>query len=92
MDYEGGSVSVSWTGVAGAQSYLVRVFDTSTTSITGEQVVSGGTTSHTLTGLTLNPGDQYQLTVFAFSNNLISGAITEPFNMSSGDAFFGGID
>ena len=92
VDYEGGSVSVSWTGVVGAQSYLVRVFDTSTTSITGEQVVSGGTTSDTLTGLTLNPGDQYQLTVFAFSNNLISGAITEPFNMSSGDAFFGGID
>ena len=85
----GDTVSVDWTDPVGAQSYLVRVspnpFDN---SITGEQVVPSGTTSLTLEGLDLAPGQEYQVTVFAFSSDIYTGTFSSPFNMSSYDDFF----
>jgi hypothetical protein len=88
-DFGLGDVSVTWTDPVGATSYLVRVSENPFPGfVTGEQVVPSGTTSFTLHGLDLTPGQEYQLTIFAFSSDIFSGAITSPFNMSTDDTFF----
>jgi hypothetical protein len=89
-DFEQGDVTVTWTDPVGAQSYLVRVSGVpfETYGVTGEEVVPSGTTNHTLHGLDLNSGQEYQVTVFAFSSDIYTGTFSSPFNMSSYDEFF----
>jgi YVTN family beta-propeller protein len=72
LQVAGGSVSVAWTPPGGAHSFLVRVNPVPFTGITGEKIVSRGSSSATLTGLTLTSGASYQATVFAFSQDLLT--------------------
>jgi hypothetical protein len=86
---ESGDVSVAWNDPEGAQSYLVRVSPNPYNNvITAEQVLPAGTTTFDFGTLELTPGQEYQLTVFAFASNISGGALTAPFNMSTDDTFF----
>ena len=87
-DIESGDVSVTWADPVGAQSYLVRVSPNPFTGVTAEQVLPAGTTTYDFGVLELVPGQEYQLTVFAFASDISGGALTAPFNMSTEDLFF----
>jgi YVTN family beta-propeller protein len=79
-----GTLSVAWTPPSGAHSFLVRVNPVPFTGITGEKIVSRGSSSATLTGLTLTSGATYQATVFAFSQDLLTPELfTGVFNISA---------
>jgi len=65
-----GSVTVGWTRPSGAKSFLVRVNAIPFTGVIGEKIVSGASTTATLTGLTLTTGANYQVNVFAFSQDV----------------------
>jgi YVTN family beta-propeller protein len=85
------SVRVLWNATSGARSFLVRVAPVPFTGITKELVVSGGSRSATLTGLALNTGANYQLTVFAFSQDLLTpDPLNGEFNISSHSQSFVG--
>jgi YVTN family beta-propeller protein len=84
-----GSVSVAWTPPAGAHSFLVRVNPVPFTGITGEKIVSRGSSSATLTGLTLTTGATYQVNVFAFSQDVLTpDLLTSVFNISADNTTF----
>jgi YVTN family beta-propeller protein len=84
-----GSVSLAWTPPAGARSFLVRVNPVPFTGITGEKIVSRGSSSATLTGLNLTSGANYQATVFAFSQDLLTPDVfAGVFNVSTNSQNF----
>ena len=87
-DIESGDVSATWTDPVGAQSYLVRVSPVPFVGVTAEQVLPAGTTSYDFGVLELVPGQEYQLTVFAFASDISGGTLSAPFNMSTDDTFF----
>jgi hypothetical protein len=87
-DIESGDVSVTWADPVGAQSYLVRVSPVPFSGVTAEQVLPAGTTTYDFGVLELVPGQEYQLTVFAFASDISAGALTAPFNMSTEDLSF----
>ncbi|HEX7273417.1 MAG TPA: choice-of-anchor Q domain-containing protein [Casimicrobiaceae bacterium] len=66
------SVSVGWTAPPEAGSFLVRVNAVPFTGIIDEKIVSGTSRGATFTGLGLISGANYQVTVFAFSEDLLT--------------------
>src|SRR5204863_9963790 len=79
-----GTVTVGWTAATAAQSFLIRVNPVPFTGITGEKIVSGASRSATLTGLTLTTGANYQVSVFAFSQDLQTpDLLASVFNISA---------
>ena len=79
-----GSVSVFWNATDDARSFLVRVNAVPFMGITKEMVVSGDSRSATLTGLPLTTGANYQVTVFAFSQDLLTpDPLNGVFNVST---------
>jgi DNA-binding beta-propeller fold protein YncE len=86
-----GSVSLHWTGPPDARSFLVRVNPVPFTRITKEIVVSGTARGAILTGLTLTTGANCQVTVFAFSQDLLTpDPLNSAFNVSSHSQSFVG--
>jgi hypothetical protein len=79
-----GTLSVAWTQPGGAHSFLVRVNPVPFTSITDEKIVSRGSSSAAFSGLTLTSGATYQVTVFAFSQDLLTPELfADVFNISA---------
>jgi len=86
-----GSITVSWTPPSGAHSSLIRVNPVPFTGITGEKIVSRGSSSATLTGLVLSTGATYQVNVFAFSEDVETpDRLTNVFNVSADAMTFTG--
>ncbi len=85
-----GSVSVAWTPPPNAHSFLVRVNPVPFTGgITGEMIFSRGTSAATLTGLALSTGATYQLSVYAFSQDVETpDLLTSVFNVSDDNTTF----
>ena len=84
-----GSVSVGWTAPTAARSFLIRVNPVPFTGITGEKIVSGASRSATLTGLALTTGANYQASVFAFSQDVLTpDPLESVFNISADNMSF----
>jgi hypothetical protein len=83
-DFASDHVSIQWTALSSAKSFLVRVNPTPFTgAVTVERVESGDTRSTTFSGLTL-PDGTYQAVVFAFDNDVITpGALGTGFNIGA---------
>ncbi|HTP45431.1 MAG TPA: choice-of-anchor Q domain-containing protein [Casimicrobiaceae bacterium] len=78
------SVTVGWTAPPDAGSFLVRVNAVPFTGIIDEEIVSGASRAATFTGLGLISGANYQVTVFAFSDDLLTpDSLSGVFNIST---------
>lgn len=83
----GTSVSVAWTPVAGARSYIVAVTtaNSSTCCDLQNQVVRGTAHSHTFTNVPVTQGSRYRVGVFALSAVVYRDVpLTEPFEIGEG--------
>ena len=70
---------------------MIRVNPVPFTGITGEEIVSRGSSSATLTGLVLSTGATYQVNVFAFSEDVETpDRLTNVFNISADAVTFTG--
>jgi YVTN family beta-propeller protein len=82
--HSAGSVRVDWTATNDARSFLVRLNPVPPTGTTREMIVSGTSRSATLTGFALTTGATYQVTVFAFSQDLETpDPLASVFNISA---------
>jgi len=87
----GGAVHVRWEASPDAHTFLLRVnpFPHTTGNITREILLSGGTRSMSFTGLPLERGKQYQVSLYAFSKNLRIPFFTRgPFNIGHQSLLF----
>ncbi|RMH53890.1 MAG: hypothetical protein D6684_11120 [Deinococcus-Thermus bacterium] len=81
-------VAVSWTGVAGAQAYLVRLVDQNTNAVVARSMVSS--LGVTFSNLSLSPGGSYRVEVYAASGNLAfePPLVPSQFNLALGQTTF----
>ncbi|MCS7059261.1 MAG: hypothetical protein NZ849_02930 [Meiothermus sp.] len=82
------NVAVSWTAVAGAQAYLVRLVDQNTNAVVARRMVSSLST--TFSSLNLSPGGAYRAEVYAASSNIAFEPPLVPpqFNLALGQTSF----
>ncbi|RDI94543.1 hypothetical protein DV704_11680 [Meiothermus sp. QL-1] len=80
------TVAVSWGGVSGASSYLVRLVNRSTQTVVARSRVTG--LGFTFDNLGLNPADTYQVEVYAASSNISTDPPLVPaqFNLALGQS------
>jgi hypothetical protein len=85
------AVSVSWTGDASHESYLLRIdgIPFEELGVQAQIVLDGTARSHTFTGLSLVPGVQYFAFLSAFNDDLTEeGPIPEQFNIGAHGQLF----
>ena len=87
-----GTVSATWSAIAGAGSYRVQLFKKNGATIT--QLDNGSnqnTVNKTYAGLTVVTGDQFLVRVIAYPVDITAADVTPlpaPFNISSGDSVY----